>query len=56
MENPLLGAPRIHGELLKLTFDFAQSRVAKYMVKRPGSPSPGWRTGDIAARKKAACG
>ena len=33
MENPLWGAPRIHGELLKLGFDVAQSSVAKYMVK-----------------------
>ena len=44
MENPLWGAPRIHGELLKLGFDVAQSSVAKYMVKRPGSPSQGWHT------------
>lgn len=43
-ENPLWGAPRIHGELLKLGFDIAQSSVAKYMVKRRGPPSQGWRT------------
>jgi transposase InsO family protein len=43
-ENPLWGAPRIHGELLKLGFDVAQSSVAKYMVKRRGPPSQGWRT------------
>ena len=43
-ENPLWGAPRIHGELLKLGFEVAQSSVAKYMVKRSGRPSPGWRT------------
>src|SRR3972149_7974220 len=36
MENPLWGAPRIHGELLKLGFELAQTRVAKYMVKRRG--------------------
>jgi hypothetical protein len=42
--NPLWGAPRIHGELLKLGFEVAQSSVAKYMVKRPGPPSQGWRT------------
>ena len=36
MENPLWGAPRIHGELLKLGFEVAQSSVAKYMVKRWG--------------------
>src|SRR6266480_2946697 len=44
MENPLWGAPRIHGELVKLGFEVAQSSVAKYMVKRPGRPSQGWRT------------
>ncbi len=43
-ENPLWGAPRIHGELLKLDFEVAQSTVAKYMVKRRGPPSQGWRT------------
>ena len=40
----LWGAPRIHGELLKLGFEVAQSSVAKYMVKRRGPPSQGWRT------------
>ena len=44
VDNPLWGAPRIHGELLKLGFEVAQSSVAKYMVKRCGPPSPGWRT------------
>jgi hypothetical protein len=44
VENPLWGAPRIHGELLKLGFETAQSSVAKYMVKRRGPPSQGWRT------------
>src|SRR5262252_1813133 len=44
VENPLWGAPRIHGELLKLGFKVAQSSVAKYMVKRSGPPSQGWRT------------
>src|SRR6202158_1146001 len=43
-ENLLWGAPRIHGELLKLGFEVAQSSVAKHMVKRRGPPSPGWRT------------
>jgi hypothetical protein len=47
VENPLWGAPRIHGELLKLGFEVAQSSVAKYMVKRRGPHSQGWRTGDI---------
>ena len=44
MENPLWGTPRIHGELLKLGFEVAQSSVAKYMLKRGGPPSQGWRT------------
>jgi transposase InsO family protein len=44
LENPLWGAPRIHGELLKLGFEVAQSSVAKYMVKRRAPPSQGWRT------------
>ncbi|OIQ65235.1 hypothetical protein GALL_532090 [mine drainage metagenome] len=44
VENPLWGAPRIHGELLKLGFEIAQSSVAKYMVKRRGPPNQGWRT------------
>jgi transposase InsO family protein len=44
IENPLWGAPRIHGELLKLGFEVAQSSVAKYMVKRRGPPGQGWLT------------
>ena len=39
MSVELWGAPRIHGELLKLGFEVAQSSVAKYMVKRRGPPS-----------------
>jgi transposase InsO family protein len=44
IENTLWGAPRIHGELLKLGFEVGQSTVAKYMVKRQRPPSQGWRT------------
>ncbi|TAI63486.1 integrase core domain-containing protein [Bradyrhizobium sp. Leo170] len=44
IDNSLWGAPRIHGELLKLGFELAQSSVAKYMVERRGPPSQGWRT------------
>jgi transposase InsO family protein len=44
IENPLWGAPRIHGELLKLGFEVAQSSVAKYMARRRGPPGQGWRT------------
>jgi transposase InsO family protein len=43
-ENPLWGAPRIHGELLKLGIDISQSSVAKYMERRRGPPSQSWRT------------
>ena len=42
--NPLWGAPGIHGELLKLGFDIRQTSVAKYMVRRRGPPSQGWKT------------
>src|ERR1700730_18298402 len=42
--NPLWGAPRIHGELLKLGIEVSQATVAKYMVRRRGAPSPTWRT------------
>jgi len=44
IDNPHWGAPRIHGELLKLGFEVAQSSVAQYMIKRHGPPSQGWRT------------
>src|SRR6266436_3637026 len=44
LANPLWGAPRIHGELLKLGIDVGQTTVAKYMVKRRGPPSQGWKT------------
>lgn len=42
--NPLWGAPRIHGELLKLGIDVSQSTVAKYMVRGRRPPSQGWLT------------
>ena len=44
MANPLWGAPRIHGELLKLGIDIGQTGVAQYMARRRGPPSQGWRT------------
>jgi transposase InsO family protein len=45
LENPLWGAPRIHGELLKLGFAVAQSSVAKYMARRSNDPSgQSWAT------------
>jgi transposase InsO family protein len=43
-ENTLWGAPRIHGELLKLGFEIAESTVSKYMIQRRGPPSQTWRT------------
>ncbi len=42
--NPLWGAPRIHGELLKIGIDISQSTVAKYMVRGRRPPSQGWLT------------
>ena len=42
--NPLWGAPRLHGELLKLGIEVSQATVAKYMVRRRGTPSQNWRT------------
>jgi hypothetical protein len=39
-----MGAPRVHGELLKLGMDVGQITVAKYMAKRRRPPSQGWRT------------
>lgn len=44
LANPLWGAPRIHGELLKLGINVGQTSVAKYMVRRRGPPSQGWKT------------
>ena len=41
--NPLWGAPRIHGELLKLGIDLSQTTVAKYMTRRSKPSSPSWR-------------
>jgi hypothetical protein len=43
-ENPLWGAARIHGELLMLGFEVAQSTVSKYMVRRRNPPSQTWKT------------
>jgi len=44
LANPLWGAPRIHGELLKVGIDVAQSTMAKYMVKDQRPPSQSWKT------------
>jgi transposase InsO family protein len=44
LANPLWGAPRIHGELLKLGIDVGQTSVAKYMANCRAPPSQGWRT------------
>jgi hypothetical protein len=43
-ENPKWGAARIHGELLMLGFEVAQSTVSKYIVRSGGPPSQGWKT------------
>src|ERR1700686_3004652 len=44
MENSLWGSPRIHGELLMLGIEVAQSTVARYPARRQGPPSQGWKT------------
>jgi len=49
IENPLWGAPCIHGEVLKLGLAVAQSSVAKYMIKRRGR-----LCGDLDGRRGAA--
>ena len=43
-QNPLWGAPRIHGELLKLGIDVSQATVARYMARRRRPPSQTWST------------
>ena len=42
--NPLWGAPRIHGELLKVGIDVSQATVAKYMIRHRRPPSQTWKT------------
>jgi putative transposase len=42
--NPLWGAPRVHGELLKLGIAIGETSVSKYMVRRQKPPSQTWRT------------
>jgi hypothetical protein len=43
-DNPLWGAPLIHGELLKLGFEISQSTVSKHMPRRPRDPDHSWKT------------
>src|SRR5258705_10826304 len=43
-ENPLWGAPRIHGELLKLGIDIGETSVGKYIVRTRNPPSQHWQT------------
>ena len=42
--NPLWGAPRVHGELLKLGIEVSETTVSKYMIKHQRPPSQNWRT------------
>jgi hypothetical protein len=44
LANPLWGAPRIHGELLKLGIEVSQATVGRYLPRRPKVPSPTWRS------------
>ena len=43
-ENPLWGAPKMHGELLKLGIDIGETSVSKYMMRRRRPPSQTWKT------------
>ena len=43
-ENPIWGAPRIHGELLKLGIDIGETSVSKYLIRRREPPSQTWKT------------
>ena len=43
LANPLWGAPRIHGEFLKLGIDISEATVSKYLVRHRGPPSQNWR-------------
>jgi hypothetical protein len=43
LANPLWGAPRIHGELLKLGIEVSQATVGRHLPRRPKAPSPTWR-------------
>jgi hypothetical protein len=51
--NPLWGAPRIHGELLKLGIEIGQTSVAKYMARRRGPPSQGFFSAAVNNEKVA---
>ena len=43
-DNPIWGAPKIHGELLKLGIDIGETSVSQYMVRRRRPPSQTWKT------------
>ena len=51
-ENPLWGAPRIHGELLKLGIEVSEATVSKYMERHRKPPSQTWR---IFLRNHVSC-
>jgi putative transposase len=53
-ENPLWGAPRIHGELLKLGIDIGETSVSKYLVRgrKPNSPNRGMRSSPFATKHR----
>jgi putative transposase len=42
--NPFWGAPRIHGELLKLGFEISERTISRLMPKRRKGPSQTWKT------------
>jgi hypothetical protein len=53
LENPLWGATKIHGELLKLGIQVSQSTVSVYMVPRPGRPLQSWKTFQGRERRRS---
>jgi hypothetical protein len=58
-ENQLWGAPRIHGELLKLGFEVSEATVSKYLMRQPKPPSSGsisyWRSSCCTTNGGASC-
>jgi hypothetical protein len=53
LANALWGAPRIHGELLKLGIEVSQATVGRYLPWRPKAPSPTWRNGSFYGPEQA---
>src|SRR5207253_7587079 len=56
LANPLWGAPRIHGELLKLGLDVSQRTGGRLMPRRAKPPSQTWRTLPRKSRRRSCLG